>query len=196
MNTNKETEDKNLLCKAGYIDEYVKARFGTNEPKIELPEPPEGHRWEYRGKGWDNGGKKTSYCHTTHCSGVARGIGDSPCGVEDYHYWEAVAALKTDENPHTAVAAQIKDDYTKNLERENAELREWKRQQLQVWSDLNLQEVGDELELAVGTPIAENVLPGIKRLKGRDELQRARIEVLENQIALIKGNIAKIYNAI
>ena len=94
-----------------------------------------------------------------------------------------------DENPHTAVAAQIKEDYSKrltiaeqalidlkedwssrvkqakNLERENAELREWKRQQLQVWSDLNLQEVGDELELAVGTPIAENVLPGIRKLK-------------------------------
>lgn len=87
--------------------------MNENEPKVEMPEPPAGHRWEYRGMGWDNGGKSTVYCHTTYYSGVARGAGDRPSGIDDYHYWEAV--------PHPVAEENRK--LRENLERENAELR-------------------------------------------------------------------------
>jgi hypothetical protein len=64
--------------------------MNTNEPKIELPEPPEGHRWEYRGMGWNPGKVIPTYCHTTRYSDLVMTQNELPSGVGDYHYWEAV----------------------------------------------------------------------------------------------------------
>ena len=126
--------------------------MNENEPIVEMPEPPAGHRWEYRGLGWDNGGKNTVYCHTTYYSGVARGAGDRPSGIDDYRYWEAVPVDLAESrerfdracDDHLAeenrklrkkleVAerglSDFKEDWSsrvkqaKNLERENAELK-------------------------------------------------------------------------
>jgi hypothetical protein len=144
----------------------------NEEPKVELPKPPEGHRWEYRGMGWKPG-YRTHYAYWEAGMGEtpSRGFAVTPTGNIG-HYWEAVPDENPlpplpDENLHTSVAAQIKADYVTKLERENAELREWKRQQIEEALKLNIQSVGAELGMKAGTPIAENILPAIRKLKAK-----------------------------
>lgn len=66
----------------------------NNEPKIQLPEPPTGHTWQYRGMGWNPGREIAAYVTVWDESS-----GDPayrpyavPNGLADYHYWEAVAS--------------------------------------------------------------------------------------------------------
>lgn len=53
------------------------------------------------------------------------------------------------------------------ISEERNNLREWKREAMEVLTSLNLQEVGDELGVKLGHPIAPEILPGIKALKQR-----------------------------
>lgn len=53
------------------------------------------------------------------------------------------------------------------ISEERDDLREWKRAAMEVLTSLNLQEVGDELGVKLGHPIAPEILPRIKALKQR-----------------------------
>jgi hypothetical protein len=67
----------------------------TNEPKVEMPEPPEGHRWEYRGRGWTNRDDDAEVCYIEdRIPGFYRKRGYTT-GYPDTRYWEAVPAPKT-----------------------------------------------------------------------------------------------------
>jgi hypothetical protein len=137
-----------------------------------------------------------------------------PCYTQPEYVLPAIPVAHP---PKPSPGERVLEQHVTKLERENAELREWKRQQLQLWSDLDLQKVGTELGVVLGTPVAENILPGIKNLKedigklkrqlgqkdqeagayrGRDELQRARVEMLERLLSTVKDHIARLYNAL
>jgi len=61
---------------------------------------------------------------------------------------------------------------TRKLIVERDELREWKRQQMEVTSQCDMQEVGRLLGMTLGDDIHENLIPAIKELlEARHELQ-------------------------
>jgi hypothetical protein len=83
-------------------------------------------------------------------------------------------------------------DFARQLERELAELREWKRQAMMVMPDF--QQIGTELGLTVGDNVCAEILPGIRRLnrelaeatKQRDALADALSQVLDNDGVLVR----------
>jgi hypothetical protein len=128
--------------------------------------------------------------------------GNTPEGMDFWHAvykwsenpYENPLPPLPDENPHTVVAAQVKADYVTKLERENAELREWKRQQIEEALKLNIQSVGAELGMKAGTPIAENILPAIRKLKAKlaaqepDHTEGGKYRMLEAGEHVEKGD--------
>lgn len=71
-----------------------------------LPEPPAGHRWVYRGTGWENNYKPARYIHwaspwTTWNDSKLK-YGAVPAGCESLHYAEAVP-LTTQSQPQTTM---------------------------------------------------------------------------------------------
>lgn len=70
----------------------------TPYPAHTPPTPPEGMRWEYRGMGWTNGRKLTTF-YTLNSEGETGWNPDTtPLGFSDTHYFEAVP-IKTDYDP-------------------------------------------------------------------------------------------------
>jgi hypothetical protein len=66
-------------------DYPLKPMHMINEPRIELPEPPVGQKWEYRGENWAT----DDYCCSLWpCGKIQAGKGS--VGNEGYHYWQAV----------------------------------------------------------------------------------------------------------
>lgn len=62
----------------------------TPYPAHTPPTPPEGMRWEYRGMGWTNGRKLTTF-YTLNSEGETGWNPDTtPLGFSDTHYFEAV----------------------------------------------------------------------------------------------------------
>jgi hypothetical protein len=66
----------------------------NNEPEIQLPEPPTGHTWQYRGMGWNPGREIAGYLTVWDelRGDPAYRPYATPNGLADYHYWEAVAS--------------------------------------------------------------------------------------------------------
>lgn len=58
----------------------------------------------------------------------------------------------------------------------NKELSAWKKSMMKVHSELDLQKIGNSLDMLVGTPIAPNVLPKILELK---QSNKELVEMLE-----------------
>lgn len=63
--------------------------MNTDIPNIELPTPPEGHRWEYRGEAWKNT-NVTRVVVLTDSGKLLENTGTC-YGLPDYRYWEAIA---------------------------------------------------------------------------------------------------------
>lgn len=75
---------------------------------------------------------------------------------------------RTDANYLWSPGGDIVDaDFARELEREIQELQAWKQSALQVMNQTDLQAVGRELGLTLGTDVSPNILPGIQKLKER-----------------------------
>lgn len=74
----------------------------------------------------------------------------------------------------------------------NKELLAWKESMMKVHSELDLQKIGNALDMLVGTPIAPNVLPKILELK---QSNKELVEMLEELHSLLEENqdIARFY---
>lgn len=59
------------------------------EPNVELPDPPVGHRWEYRGMG----AKFEGDCLYCREESEQLGVGMYAFGLEKLHYWQAVPVV-------------------------------------------------------------------------------------------------------
>lgn len=70
-----------------------------------------------------------------------------------------------------------------NLIKRNEELEAWKKESMEVMSNLNLQEVGKVLNLKLGTDISKQILPSIQLLIKRNKELEA---MLENTLQLNK----------
>lgn len=57
-----------------------------------------------------------------------------------------------------------------NQAKEIIALKNWKDEAIQVFADLNLQEIGKEIPVPLGESIAKNILPFIKKIKAYADL--------------------------
>ncbi len=90
------------------------------------------------------------------------------------------------DNSWYRIAENMKD-YCLKLEQERNELKAWKEEAIQVMNRFQLQEIGKELELPLGSDIPSQILPEIKRIKAitdeailllasKDKLYKAALE--------------------
>lgn len=70
------------------------------------------------------------------------------------------------------------------LRERNEELAAWKESAMQVMNDLNLQAIGDELGFKLGSSIAPQILPAIKKLK---ELNSEMLNMLESRLIVLEN---------
>jgi len=88
----------------------------------------------------------------------------------DEHWWSIKGSLYWMNHP-TRLEMEA-------MERELAELHEWKKQALAVMPDF--QQIGNALSLPLGSNVSEEILPGINRLKDqRDSLADALRDMLK-----------------
>jgi hypothetical protein len=64
--------------------------MNENEPKVDMPEPPAGHRWDYRGMGWKIPEPRHHAFALADATGEPFATYGTTTGFPDYHYWEAV----------------------------------------------------------------------------------------------------------
>jgi len=64
-------------------------------------------------------------------------------------------------------ASALLEEYELRLaaEKERNELKAWKEEAMEVMNKLDLQAIGKELQIPLGSEISSQVLPGIKNLK-------------------------------
>jgi hypothetical protein len=92
----------------------------TNEPKVALPEPPEGMKWEYRGMGWKSE-KPIQYCFLDGYGKVIPMDDRETDGDPNHHYWEAVPAPKTVKQWLETLPDGYRERALANCERGNAD---------------------------------------------------------------------------
>lgn len=94
----------------------------------------------------------------------------------DYRDWEQ---MYYDEGVEigTLGIESVAKTYAKQFKEANKELIAWKESMMKVHSELDLQKIGNALDMLVGTPIAPNVLPKILELK---QSNKELVEMLDH----------------
>ena len=92
---------------------------------------------------------------------------------------KAIEVMESEQAPTDVLTTEIMF-----LRERNEELSAWKESATQVMNDLNLQAIGDELGFKLGSSIAPQVLPAIKKMKDINAemlcMLESRLKVFEN----------------
>ena len=137
--------------------------MNENEPKVEMPEPPAGHQWEYRGKEWSK--DRATFCYLSTIARVVSRYHDAPAVGAQGHYWEAV--------PHPIAEENRK--LRENLERENAELKNLIDRESEIMGRIDHIALAAELGFNKFRENPEQFLVKVRELKAELEKERMRL---------------------
>lgn len=90
--------------------------------------------------------------------------------AESYSYGLGYnAGRKADQDYRIKFYEKKLADYKAGTRQELRELRAWKASAMQVFMELDLQNIGKEMDLTIGSNIAEHILPFVKAAQQRAE---------------------------
>lgn len=103
---------------------------------------------------------------------IAEEIGEAPCGIGHLRYVEAefVESLAEELNGKLEEAVKARDHNLACVERlvlERDSLRRWKAEASKVLEELDLQKLGELLEIPLGQSVSESLLPAVSDLLAR-----------------------------
>jgi hypothetical protein len=151
--------------------------MNENEPKVKMPKPPAGHRWEYRGKEWSK--DRATFCYLSTIARVVIRYHDAPAVGAQGHYWEAV--------PHPIAE--------ENLERENAELKNVIDRESEIMGRIDHIALAAELGFTKFRENPEMFLVKVRELKARverDEFDQSFTRHLASENAKLKAELASL----
>lgn len=121
---------------------------------------------------------------------IAEEIGEAPCGIGHLRYVEAefVESLAEELSKEllltreaAAESDRISSQQISSIAAERDELRRWKAEALVVLNQLNLQKLGEMLNVPIGQSVSEHLLPAVSALLAKLEKAQDIIRELDDR---------------